>query len=106
MHLAHPLIEHPDTGDTYYQGHDLAAARRLVEQDREVVTHRVRVPEEGDRTYFRVELRDCPDDPTSVAEWGTGATEEEALRYAFGAAMGPVDAEYDEQALIALLQVV
>jgi hypothetical protein len=79
------------SGDTYYVG-DLEAGKALVARDRYVF--------EGPRPlgYYGVDLCDT-ENPDDVAEWGRGATPEEAWRYALGAAMGPIDADYDEAAL-------
>jgi hypothetical protein len=94
-HPAHPLTERE--GDIYFQG-DLEAGKALVARDRFVFEGK----HEGGHY---VHLCDS-DDPDDLAEWGGGPTPEEAWRFAIGAHLGPVDEEYDESRLIALLQVV
>lgn len=85
------LVEDPETGDVLYAG-DLAAGIWLAEQDRHP---RISEPSPG---VWRVEL--CDDKRRrEVAEWGQAASLDGAWRFALGAMMGPVDAEYDERAL-------
>lgn len=94
--LAHPLTIH-ENGDTYFQG-NLEAGKTLAGQDRYLFDGRH--PEGG----FFAHLAD-DEEGDEVAEWGGGQTQEEAWRFALGAYFGPIDAEYDEQWLIANLQV-
>lgn len=96
INSAHPL-DVASNGDTYFVGHDLEAAKRLVLRDRWA-----KVERHDGHVYVSL----C-DDETLIqeAEWGSGATEEVAWRFALGAAFGPIDTEYDESRLIAWLQV-
>lgn len=86
------LIEHPETGDCYYTG-DLTAGRLLAENDGRIV----KMGRHPSGVYW-VHLNDSPD-PDSTAEWGHGASLEEAFRYALGAMFGPIDSEYSEDHL-------
>lgn len=89
-----PLLEEDSNGDVRYVG-PLHLGKRAALLDRfPLVTHH--------ETHVRVELHDDAEH-TSAAEWGAGPTEEEAWRYALGAAFGPMDAEYDEAGLYTLL---
>lgn len=78
----------PNGGDTYYTG-PLTPAMTLAEAERFILQTRT---EDG---RFHIEFLDAPEDKVG-AEWGTGETFEEAMRYALGAMFGPVDEEYDE----------
>jgi hypothetical protein len=89
------LIEHPETGDTYFIG-DLDEGQALARVDRVVFTGEV-IALNGKPAFF-VHLNDS-EDPDDTAEWGNGATQEEAWRYALGALFGPMDSEYDEDSL-------
>lgn len=86
------LMEHPDTGDTYFLG-DLLTGQVLAERNGRYVKGGQR----PDGVYY-VHLNDTPD-PDSTAEWGAGATLEVAMRYALGAMFGPIDSEYSEDHL-------
>ena len=96
-HPMHPLIVHPETGDTYYQG-DLGAGVALARRDRFPIMER------GAMGGYYLILSDS-ESRDDAAEGGAGPDEETAWRYALGAMFGPIDAEYDERGLIAALQV-
>lgn len=89
------LVDDPESGDTFFTG-DLDAARVLVEKDR-------RIDVRAHVGSYTVHLIDDPDNDDSVAEWGSAASEESAMRFAFGAYFGPTDAEYDEHRLLRAL---
>lgn len=92
------LIVGPNGQDTYYTG-DLTAGQSAANADgrHHFVTEPVKL---GDT--WSVVLSDS-DDVDDAAEWGAGDTLEQAWRYALGAMFGPVDDEYDEAALLAVL---
>lgn len=96
------LIEDPLTpgGDAYYNG-PLGLGILAAHAERHVVVtrHRVQVANDVWRIEWRVEFHDDPD-VDSPAEWGSGPTDSVAWRFALGAMLGPLDAEYDEEALV------
>lgn len=91
------LLEERRNG-TYFLG-DLELGKRAAHKDRHVV-------ERLDGTTAVVEFCDDPEKPTeTVAEFGGSVAGdfEQAWRYALGAFFGPMDEEYDEEALRVLL---
>lgn len=88
------LLEHPETGDCYYTG-PLAPAVAVMKRERIIRL----LPYASGK--FQVVFVDFtldgsrPDTWERAAEFGTGDTPEVAMRYALGAAFGPIDSEYD-----------
>lgn len=96
------LLTINDNGDTFYVGPIAEALTLLREEDTSV-----RTVQRTDGTWLAVSswsadltLSDDPDELFGLAdEWGSGATEDEALRYMLGANFGPLDESYDDSAL-------
>ena len=96
------LMQDMETGDWYFTG-DLPAAMRFIREDCAVtVTTQstdADTPTKG--TVYRVAIAydslegdRGADWMFAAAEWGVGPTQEIAMRFALGAAFGPVDSEY------------
>lgn len=87
-------------GDTYYTG-PLDFGKWFAEYP-EGRYPSVTGPIEERDGAFLVEL--CDDEERNdVAEYGSGATEEEAWRFALGAMFGPIDDGYDEDSLLGMI---
>ena len=83
-------------GDDYYVGPLEPALRVMADSVTEITVHRS--PRGwGTRTV------DYNGAQRTEHEWGNGPTLEEALRYLIGAHFGPLDAEFDEARLRAML---
>lgn len=89
------LVETP--GGTLYIG-PLSPAKRFARSER-----RVKVTVNRGHTVRTVEFHDHPDEP-SVAEFGRAPDQHMAWRYALGALFGPLDDQYEEDRLAALLK--
>lgn len=72
-------------GDLFYVGIDTDRLLRVVSEDRIIKTDR----QPGE---YMVSFCEKYGDP-SVAEWGSGTTEDDAIRWALGAYFGPFDEE-------------
>lgn len=90
------LLNDVTTGDTKFIG-DLHAGKKVALNERRVVE----IEPTAEHPWFRVEFHDGHDE--SCAEWGTGPTLDQAWRFALGALFGPIDSEYDEDHLRAVL---
>lgn len=91
------LLNDVATGDTLFIG-DLSAAKKVARSERYVrELSPVRAP-----LNWRVEFHDYPDRDSCV-EWGEAPTLDKAWRFALGAMFGPIDSEYDEDHLRAVL---
>lgn len=77
------FTEESASGDLYYTGDRLDDCLATVRQDRYIKTGKVGLT-------MRVEFTDDPE-MEQGAEWGTGATLDEAFRYAVAAFFGPID---------------
>lgn len=84
-------------GDVFYTG-PLRAGERVAETDFEFA---ITEPESG---LWRVEASFIGSTLPGYDVWGSAATAEEAMRYALGAIFGPMDDEYDEARLRALIE--
>lgn len=88
-----PLLVEDTNGDVLYQG-PLGPAYRIAAEERYIFWYR--------NPAGHWSVRFCDDlyfPEESEAEWGNSSTLTGAMRYALGALFGPIDDEYDEDAL-------
>lgn len=95
-----PILTSNINGCVLYNG-PLDLGIKLAERSRTMRRGIVYAPEARNvKTLYEVRLLD---DGGTTAEWGRGSSRDIATRYALGALFGPLDSEYDEDALRAAL---
>ena len=104
---------HATTGEILFIG-DLEAGKRIAEQNASIHTGTFAAPPDSiNAVVYYVHLcenQDCTDSDEygmcgNVSEWGHSKNSmDEAWQYALASLFGPLDEDYDETHLIALLE--